>query len=314
MRRTALALVIALPWVAWAVVRTFGLDRGQVLVPAIAFTPYVALTAWVPVAAALLLGRRAVALPALAAAVALVVAVAPRALDGPQTAVASGRALTVLTANLRYGNGDPHAVLALADRYGVDLLALEEMPPEAVRRFDAAGARARFPYRVLDPRQGAQGSGLMSRYPLTDPVRPQRLRMAMPEATVHPPGLPALRVKVVHPVAPLHDDVAVWRDGMRSLPRATPDGELRMLVGDFNATLDHHELRSVIASGYVDAADATGQGLRGTYPAGRALRIAIDHVLVDRRARVLSSSVHTVPGSDHRALLARIELPQTPKR
>jgi endonuclease/exonuclease/phosphatase (EEP) superfamily protein YafD len=314
MRRTVIAVVVALPWVVWAVVRVFGLDRWSLLVPAIAFTPYVAFTAWIPVVAALALHRRAAALVALAAAVALVAAVAPRALDGPQTAVAGGRTLTVLTSNLRYGHGDARAVMALADRYGADLLSLQEMTPDAVRRLDAAGARRRFPFRVLDARRGAQGSGLMSRYPLTDPVRPQRLRMAMPEATVHVPGRPPLRVKVVHPVAPLHDDVAVWRDGLRSLPRATPDGPMRMLVGDFNATLDHHELRSLISSGYDDAADATGQGLHGTYPAGRRLRITIDHVLVDRRARVVSSSVHTVPGSDHRALLARLLLPQTENR
>jgi endonuclease/exonuclease/phosphatase (EEP) superfamily protein YafD len=133
--------------------------------------------------------------------------------------------------------------------------------------------------------------------------------MAMPEATLEAPGLPPVRVKAVHPVAPLRDDVAVWQDGMRSLPRATPDGELRMLIGDFNATLDHRELRDLIGSGYVDAADATGNGLVRTYPAGRTLGITIDHVLVDRRIAVTTSSIHTIPGSDHRALQARLSFP-----
>ena len=167
---------------------------------------------------------------------------------------------------------------------------------------------------MLDARPGAQGSGLLSRYPLTDPERPQGLRMAMPEATLRVPGAPPVRVKAVHPVAPLHGDVAVWEGTMRSLPRATPRGELRMLVGDFNATLDHHLLRDLIGSGYSDAADATGIGLQGTYPAHRRLRITIDHVLVDERARVTSASVHVIPGSDHRALVARISLPQTANR
>jgi endonuclease/exonuclease/phosphatase (EEP) superfamily protein YafD len=314
MRRTVIAVVVALPWVAWAFVRVFGLDRGTWLVPAIAFTPYVAATAWIPVVVALALRRRAPALVALAACVALVAAVAPRALGGPQPAIAGGRTLTVLTVNLRYGSGDARAVMALADRYGADMLSLQEMPPEAVRRLDAAGARERFPFRVLDARAGAQGSGLMSRFRLTDPAHPQLPRMAMPEATVQVPGAEPIRVKVVHPVAPLHADVAVWRDQMRALPRATPAGPLRMLVGDFNSTLDHHELRSLIGSGYADAADETGQGLHGTYPAGRRLRITIDHVLVDRRLHVLATSVHAVPGSDHRALLARISVPQGKRR
>jgi endonuclease/exonuclease/phosphatase (EEP) superfamily protein YafD len=307
--RDLLALAVTLPWLAWAVVRTFGLDSGRVLVPAISFTPYVAGTAWIPIAVALLLRRRAVALVALAPAVALVVAVAPRALDGPAPAVAGGTRLDVLTVNLRYGNADPRAVMSLVDRYDVDLLSLQEMPPSAVAALDAAGARRRFPHRVLDARPGAEGTGIMARYPLTDPARPAGLRMAMPEATLRMPGVAPIRVKAVHPVAPLRADVAVWREGMRSLPRATPGGAMRILVGDFNATLDHRELRDVISSGYTDAADATGQGLRGTYPARRRVRIAIDHVLVDRRAEVTDAGVHLVRGSDHRAVTATIRLP-----
>ena len=311
---TAVAIAVALPWLAWAVVRVLGLDAGPLLVPAISFTPYAAATAWVPVVVALALHRRAVALVALAAAVALVAAVAPRALDGPRVAVAGGRSLTVLTANLRYGNADPAAVVALARRSGADLVSLQELPAEELRAIDAAGARELFPYRVADTEGEVQGSALLSRYPLTGAARPRDLRNAMPEATLHVPGAPPVLVKAVHPVTPLHDDLAFWEHSLRALPRATPDGGLRILAGDFNATLDHHLLRDLIGSGYADAADASGIGLQGTYPAQRLLRIAIDHVLVDRRARVTSASVHVIPGSDHRALVARIRLPQTAKR
>jgi endonuclease/exonuclease/phosphatase (EEP) superfamily protein YafD len=312
--RTAIAVALALPWLLWAIVRVLGLDMGQLLVPAIAFTPYVAATSWIPVVAALLLRRRAVAVVALVVAVLLVAAVAPRAFDGPRVAEAGGPSLTVLTANLRYGNGDPEALMALAEHSGADLVSLQELPPEEALRIDAAGGRRLFRYRVLDTRPGAQGTGLLSRYPLTEPARPQGLRMAMPEATLRIPGAPPIRVKAVHPVAPLHGDVADWEATMRSLPRATPRGELRMLVGDFNATLDHHLLRDLIGSGYSDAGDATGIGLQGTYPAHRRLRITIDHVLVDERARVTSASVHVVPGTDHRAVVARISLPGTANR
>jgi len=105
--------------------------------------------------------------------------------------------------------------------------------------------------------------------------------------------------------------VPTWRDELRSLPRATTDGELRLLIGDFNATLDHHELRALVASGYRDAADTAGVGLDGTYRVWLRLplRIAIDHVLVDRRAHVTDASVEPVPGSDHRALLTTLSLP-----
>ncbi len=89
---------------------------------------------------------------------------------------------------------------------------------------------------------------------------------------------------------------------------------MRILAGDFNATLDHPELRAVIERGYTDAADAAGAGLRPTWPAPprnrRALPLTIDHVLVDRRVRVERVTVVRIPHSDHRAVIAELRLPR----
>jgi endonuclease/exonuclease/phosphatase family metal-dependent hydrolase len=83
-----------------------------------------------------------------------------------------------------------------------------------------------------------------------------------------------------------------------------------VLAGDFNATLDHALFRSVLRLGYADAALQAGNALAPTWgPAGRLALITIDHVLVDRRCAVLASSVHAVPGSDHRAVFAEVRLP-----
>jgi hypothetical protein len=83
----------------------------------------------------------------------------------------------------------------------------------------------------------------------------------MPEAQLNVPDAAPIFVKAIHIVTPLHTQAAVWRYELRTLPHATPAGELRLLMGDFNATLDHDELRSLIATGYHDAADTTGTGL-----------------------------------------------------
>ncbi len=37
--------------------------------------------------------------------------------------------------------------------------------------------------------------------------------------------------------------------------------------------------------------------------------MTIDHVLVDRRVKVVGISTHTLPRTDHRALFAELELP-----
>jgi endonuclease/exonuclease/phosphatase (EEP) superfamily protein YafD len=87
---------------------------------------------------------------------------------------------------------------------------------------------------------------------------------------------------------------------------------VRILAGDFNATLDHAEFRRVLDRGYEDAADQVGTGLRATWPAnGRlTLPVTIDHVIADERCGVRDVRVLPVPGSDHRAVLAVLELPR----
>jgi endonuclease/exonuclease/phosphatase family metal-dependent hydrolase len=127
------------------------------------------------------------------------------------------------------------------------------------------------------------------------------------------PGAPPVEVEAVHPPPPLHAQVGIWQRMLREIPTVDRTGPtLRIVAGDFNATLDQRDLRRVLDRGFVDAADATGQGLKTTWPAGRRLppEITIDHVLVDPRIAVRALSVHTVPRSDHRAVIATLELPR----
>ena len=88
---------------------------------------------------------------------------------------------------------------------------------------------------------------------------------------------------------------------------------MQILAGDFNATLDHSEFRALLDRGYLDAADAAGEGWTPTWPAPpkqrRALPLTIDHILVDRRVRVEKVTVVRIPRSDHRAVIAVLRLP-----
>ena len=211
--------MVALPWLLWAVIRVFGLERGHPLTGAIAFTPYVAATAWIPLMLALLLRQRAVAVLALAAFVALAAAVAPRALHGPDVAVAGGRPLTLMTSNMYWGRGDARTIMDLARRNHVEVLSLQER--HAGR--DRTTRRAGRPDDVPAPRPGRAGGHLGHRHPVRAPARgpPRRALPAlpMPQGTLEAPGLPPIQVTDVHPPPPLHGDVAVWRNGLRSFPR-----------------------------------------------------------------------------------------------
>jgi endonuclease/exonuclease/phosphatase (EEP) superfamily protein YafD len=306
---------LTVPWATWAAVRTLGLDVEFPAAALLAFTPYVAATSLLPVVVAALMRRWKTALVALAAAALLVTAVAPRAIGGqPAPAEGAGRVVTLMSANLRLGHGDAEAVMRLADDHDVDILCLQEVTTASMAALDAAGARERLPDRVVEPRDDGMGNALLAPAGAMVERRSDPSAAPQPEAVLRVPGATNLRVRSVHPYPPLdrgHD--RTWRDTLRGLPSAGGDGRdgLRILAGDFNATLDHRELRRLIARGYVDAADAVGAGLRPTWRmSGLGLGLTIDHVLADRRIAVQRYEIAEIPDSDHRALLVWLLIPR----
>ncbi|WP_407940461.1 endonuclease/exonuclease/phosphatase family protein [Micromonospora auratinigra] len=310
---TVLCWLAVLPAAGWAVLRLAGLERGP-LVQAFAFTPYVAAGALAPLVLALALRRRGPAVVAALAALALAGVVVPRALDADEPAV-DGPTVRVLTANLLLGQADPGALVDLVRTRRVDVLAVQEFTPQAAATLDRLGLATLLPYRELAAEPGATGSGLYARFPLSDTGARRNQGFAFRQAygTVAVPGAPPVRVESAHPASPYEVRVVPdWFTDLRAQPPATPHGPLSVLAGDFNATLDHAPLRALIATGYADAADATGRGLVGTwgpYDGDPIPPVTIDHVLADRRIAVRAVSVHPLPGSDHRAVLAELRLP-----
>jgi endonuclease/exonuclease/phosphatase (EEP) superfamily protein YafD len=310
--RSVVAGAVAAPWVVWALVRTVGVAVPYPFVALLAFTPYAALSSWVPVAFGLLVRRWAVAGVAGVAMLAFAAALVPRALAGPGRDAAGPR-LVVMTANVYLGHGDARALLRIAREHRADVLSLQELRPAQMAELDRVGARTAYPYRATEPGEGASGTGVLSRLPLTAlDTAPDVTGHAQPEVRLSVRGAPPVRLKAVHPSPPV-DPVAapIWRQALAALPTADGRGDVRILAGDFNATLDHVELRRLLGRGYADAADAVGKGWVWTWPAlpRRALPITIDHVLVDRRVEVERVEVVSIPRSDHRAVVATLRLP-----
>ncbi|BFU42796.1 endonuclease/exonuclease/phosphatase family protein [Krasilnikovia sp. MM14-A1004] len=316
--RTVLLWVLLLPGAAWAVVRFGGWERGA-LVQLFAFTPYVAAWAVVPALLAFAARRWLTATVATVAAALLIACVLPRSMadrdPGPQTGVT----MHVLTGNMLMGKADPATIVRLVRENDVAVLALQEYTGAARSALTAAGLDQLLPYSSLalpvstDPFD-TTGSALYSRYPITAPgVRHNRGGFQQAYGTIQPPGARPVVVESAHPMAPYAVDVLDrWRSDLEAQPYAEASGPVRILMGDFNSTLDHKALRSVISHGYRDAADATGQGLIGTwgpYADHPLPPVTIDHVLVDERIGVADVSVHGLPRSDHRAVLADLRLP-----
>jgi endonuclease/exonuclease/phosphatase family metal-dependent hydrolase len=308
--------LLVVPWLAWAVIRTFGLEGGTRLVPLMTFTPYMGLLSLIPLVVGLVLRRWWVAGAAVLVCVAFAFALVPRALSGPRPAV-DGPTIKVMAINVYVGRGDARTIVRLVREQHVDLLALEELPPEELARLDAAGLGRLLPYRDADARPGSNGGALVSRFPIEKRKPYNSLDgNAEPRALIRIPGAQPVDFQVIHPPPPIHDWTPTWRHMLSELPKPGQDGEqLRMLAGDFNATLDHQQLRDLLSGdrGYVDAADATGKAYDTTWPAGRRFfppEITIDHVLIDPRMRVEDVSVHLVPRSDHRAVIATVRVPR----
>lgn len=304
--RRVLPWVLVVPLVPWTATRLLGLEHGYPGMPLMAFTPYATAVAVLVTLVVALLRVRAASLAAGACALALVAVVAPRALGGPSGAEGGdGRALTVLSLNLRYGGADPDAVRALVRRTGADVVSLQEVTREAAR-----GLRGLLPHAVVRTGERAYGTALYARFALrAEPDLPRTQNaIAVARATV---GGTPVEFVAVHPPAPLNGPrVARNRSEVPRLPPAT-DGVVRILAGDFNTSLDHHVLRELIGTGYEDAAEQLGAGLRPTWPVGRrVLPVTIDHVLADARCGWSAYRVFTVPHTDHRAILARLVLPK----
>lgn len=229
--------------------------------------------------------------------------------------------LTVLAANVWHGRADTGALAALLERERPDLVALSESGcdyrDKLVPMIDALGYRAwvSTPPGVLDgfgvtllagPRAGE--------VTVTAGGRPGHLRATG--------GLLGARsFLAVHTASPTSAGrVRNWRRDLARLAGWSHEPAAPVIAGDLNATVDHARLRAV--TGPVrSAAEGTGHGLAATFPT--ALRpsaapwrrpagagIQIDHVLVPAGTEVSRFAILDVPGSDHRAVLARMRLPR----
>jgi endonuclease/exonuclease/phosphatase family metal-dependent hydrolase len=280
-------------------------------VPTLSFTPQVAAAA---VVALPLLRRTDSRGVATLAAAALTAAVAPRAIPRPQPR-AEGAELRVLTTNMLVGRADAESLVRLVTSTGADVLFLQELTDGALARLQKAGLDSVLPYQVLEPMPyGPKGSGICARYPLHEGLAVPPASRSRPVARLEVSPGRSVQLVCVHlrPPRASHSPsgAARWRAEMAMLP--VPGDVPVILAGDFNATLDHARFRALLRLGYVDAAVQVGRGLVPTWgprPGGQLALLAIDHILLDPRCAVRAVSAYNLPGTDHRALYAQIQLP-----
>ncbi|MFG2824604.1 endonuclease/exonuclease/phosphatase family protein [Kitasatospora sp. NPDC048365] len=306
---TVTALAVSAPVLAFAaflaVVRIGGLDDGTVLALPIVVLPYVALATLVVLA--LLLALRCWRTGALALLLVVLQLwwIVPRLVSDSVPAAAPR--LRVATSNAYLGQVSPKSLVDLVREQRVDVLAVEELSTSAADALDRAGIRELLPHRE---KPAGTDTALYSRLPITSAADP-----AWPTTniTVDLAGHP-VQLVAVHTYYPL-GDARRWAEGLHDLRKAAP-GRTRdaVLLGDFNATLDHSPMRDLIATGLADTAADLGHGLAPTWPEDNAdfpylpPLIQIDHVLHGPALTAVAISEHTLPRSDHRAVVAELAL------
>ena len=235
--------------------------------------------------------------------------------------VAPGRDdLVVMSANLDFGGADAQSLMTAAREHRVDVLVLLEITPAAAERLRTAGLDSLLPESVGRAIQGAAGTIIRSRIPLSlvepglDHVSPDAFDE--PVISLHRPGGDVV-LRAVHSLPPSPLGAVDWRSGLGELQgwrERLPADQPLVMAGDFNSSQGHPGFRRV-AETMTDAHRAAGQGWVRTWPQERRLVrpfIQLDHVLV-RGLDVVDAGIFHLPDTDHAAVWARLS-PHDPQR
>ncbi|MBN6035071.1 endonuclease/exonuclease/phosphatase family protein [Amycolatopsis sp. 195334CR] len=305
---TGLLVLATVPFVVLVAMRLFGIDGNAYTTAALALTPYLTAAGLLLGVLALVLRRWKTGAVVLLLVAALVSVLVPRFVAEEQPAV-TGRDLRVMASNLFVGRAEAQSIVELVRANQVEVLSLLELSPAMVEDLDRAGLFTLLPHRVLHPIRGGAGSGLVSKYPLTEAQLAGPSKLRQPSARVEFGDGSGVEIVAVHPMPPVESPVD-WKAELAGLPEPTADLPVRILAGDFNATFDHASFRELIDAGYADAADELGKGFRPTWP-GKLFPppVTIDHILVDDRVAVRDFQVFDVAASDHDAVYAQLTVP-----
>ena len=229
---------------------------------------------------------------------------------------AANRSFTVMTLNLHLGRADAASLVRAAEAERVDLLVLEEVTPDAMARLRAAGVERLLPHEAGEAKDGREGIVVLSR---GEVLGSRTVPMSTPGYAVDlVAGGGRLRVVAVHPTAP-NNGVARWASDLAVADQAASASSGPTLVaGDFNATVDHPPLRSLVDGGFRDAVDEARAGWLPTWPSQGTVRMfgvtlpplfALDHVFLRGPLHAVDARDVLVPGTDHRALVVEVSWP-----
>lgn len=211
---------------------------------------------------------------------------------------AAGEPLTILNVNVNARNTDYARIVEGIRSAGADVVTVIELSDALERQLEAT--EPDYPYRVLLPKVGNFGLGVLSRFPITG-AEPFELGFttALRVEIAHPAG--PFRLFAVHPVPPMSARMAARRNAqlaeLAGLVRAQDAPVL--VCGDFNLSPYSPWFRKFESdAGVTDVRRGLGPGT--SWPAAMPLLgIPIDHCFLRGPFAIESVERMDRIGSDH---------------
>ncbi|MGL4305735.1 MAG: endonuclease/exonuclease/phosphatase family protein [Mycobacteriaceae bacterium] len=301
-------ILLSVAVVIWA--RFLGVDSWPIIAQATSFRLPITIALAI-LACGLLWRRRLFAALLAVLAVFSAVGLFPRAVS--EVPAADGATIfTVMTLNVYKDAADVQSVADAISSSHADVVAL----PEASAVFaDAVLARLGPGYvRGSDDNHRSSGSGATLSMIAKTVLRPQfhsnypDLLLGSQHVTVLLDGR-SVDLYGVHPSPPVPGNLDNWGADLVKIRELCVTSTPTVIMGDFNATVDHQYFQQLIDSGCSDVRKATGSALAATWPSilPQFLGSSIDQVLTAGPGVLpRQSSVRDISGSDHRAVFATL--------
>jgi len=240
--------------------------------------------------------------------------------------------LRVMTYNIRSGNDDLSKTASAIAAESPDIVALQEVDVHWAPRSKFAdqatelGGRLHMqvsfahiydlpPANPADPRREF-GVAILSNYPVSSSINHAITRLSTQETNPVPAAMPGFletRIEVRGTTVRVFDTHLDYRSDSRVREQQVRDmltfiggaETPTILMGDLNASPDAHEIQAL--RNRLDDAWPDRDGSGFTYPAEAPVK-RIDAVLVSGHFRVRSAKVPVTLASDHRPVVAELEL------
>jgi endonuclease/exonuclease/phosphatase (EEP) superfamily protein YafD len=219
--------------------------------------------------------------------------------------------LRILTQNLYNGRADVGSFMAALRSHRPDIVAVQELAPNAAEVLDEWGEAA-----LLDPREDTTGMGVAVRGPavferLDFPFRSPVSVLLTADSWNLENDLQVVNTHLVNPIArPILESRELRRrelGAIRDLVTGDSATAAQILVGDFNSSPAwplYRRLRKFLTDGAVAA--GTARRTWGPWPSSPRL-LRIDHAFARGPIQVTSTRTINIAGADHRGLLVDIE-------